>query len=637
MLIAEVIRIDEAGGALARPAGRNDDHDLEIVLLARERHGSRHSAPGVGERVLVRLENTDKTPVPGRILARVPNRPQNFVGVIAHRVGRGTWVQDCAPSGKNSFSRLRGNSADGLKNGDIVLVEGDGKGKEVSVQERIGHLADPAVIPTLVAARHELALSFGSEAKEEAAIAAAPSMEGREDLTNVPFVTIDGEDAKDFDDAVAATPNSDGGWRISVAIADVAHYVRQGSALDLEARERGNSTYLPGRVLPMLPEPLSNGWCSLVPGEPRGTVVAEIDIDSRGQLIDAKFRRALIRSRARLTYESVQAMADGKSGSSNEVENVLEPLYAAYQLLSAVREERGALEIELREHCASLDENGEVQKIVSTPRLDSHRLIEEFMILANVAAAQHLTKTGSPLLYRVHDEPRTVKENKLRSTLKALKIPSLRKGTLTTRDLNDILVQAKGSGAIDAIQLAVLRAQSQAEYSPHNVGHFGLALSCYAHFTSPIRRYADLVIHRNLLRSLDLEGGDAESTEDLEALGHHLSETERRSSNAEREVHQRYTCRLFEKEGRGPLDARIISVESFGMFVRVEGTDTEGLLHVSQLDGDFYVLNRNRQILQGERYGKTYGLGESIRVRIDDVDLVKGRISFFQDHEDQNE
>jgi ribonuclease R len=386
------------------------------------------------------------------------------------------------------------------------------------------------------------------DACEAQANAAKPVTLGkRTDLRDLPLVTIDGSDARDFDDAVFAEADGDaknpGGYRILVAIADVAHYVRPGDALDTEARKRGNSVYFPDRVVPMLPEALSNGLCSLRPDEDRACLAVEMVIDARGQKVKHRFMRGLMRSSARLTYEQVQAAADG--GEAGIVpEGIIEPLYGAYRLLLAARNERGALDLDLPERKVVLGDDGKVASIEPRERLDSHRLIEEFMVLANVAAAETLEAKRRPCMYRIHESPDPEKVEALKEYLQGLDLPFGTSGVIRPKTFNELLAKVRGGIHETIVNELVLRSQSQAVYSPDNIGHFGLGLRRYAHFTSPIRRYSDLLVHRALIdaHGFGKDGLGEIEMESFNETAEHISMTERRAAAAERSAISRYVA-----------------------------------------------------------------------------------------------
>jgi ribonuclease R len=445
-------------------------------------------------------------------------------------------------------------------------------------------------------------------------------------LRDIPLVTIDGEDARDFDDAVFAVPEGSG-FRLLVAIADVAHYVRPDSALDRSARTRGNSCYFPDRVVPMLPEALSNGWCSLRPGEDRGCLYAEMRIDAAGHKTAHRFGRGLMRSAARLTYEQVQAAHEAGDGDPTLP---LPALYAAFRALLAARDARGTLDLDLPERRVVLDEAGRVTSVAPRPRLDSHRLIEEFMVLANVSAAEELERLHQPCVYRVHAPPSEEKLEALRGFLRSLDITLAAGNQLHPRDLDRVLKQVAGSESAPLINEVMLRSQSQAAYAVENIGHFGLALARYAHFTSPIRRYADLLVHRALIRGLHLgEGGLAEA--EVPALAdwaEHITATERRAALAERDAIDRYLAAFMADKVGSVFAARISGVTRFGLFVTVGASGASGLVPVTSLHDDFWFYDEATQTLSGRRTRFTYHLTQEVEVLLAEASPVTGGLVF---------
>lgn len=629
VVVAEVVRVTRDGDLVAKPSVPSASGPAEIMLsrAATRRRTGRH-ADGVGDRVLVRLDTMHGSSDSGHIVARLPKRRETFVGVIVPDVSGGLRVENCAAK-PDTTHRIQASKTVGV--GDVVhCASPHGAGGQARVLERIGTLDDPRCIPAMVAARYEIPTRFDADAEQEAAAGGPPTDHGRTNLTGLPFVTIDGDDARDFDDAVAAAAGPDGGFRIHVAVADVAHYVRPDGALDRAAQVRGNSVYFPGHVLPMLPASLSNGWCSLVPHRERAAIVTALDIGPRGELVRAGFARALIRSRARLTYEVLDEAARLDASISGIDRADVAALYGAYRVLRAARNRRGALDLSSDEHRITLDPvTGEPDSIAAVRHLDSHRLIEEFMVLANAAVARHLARHEVPFLYRVHGQPRSARLRSLQDDLRAL---TGRWRTMTgranTRRFNDVLEGARGSQYEEAVHLAVLRAQTQAEYSPENIGHFGLGLQCYTHFTSPIRRYSDLSVHRSLLATLGPERHAIASEDELWALGRDLSSAERRAVAAEREACQRYASRFLQRMSTVSMQGRIVSVERFGAFVRLGENGIEGLLPMSGLGEGYFRFDARARQISSEHTGETFRPGDAITVRLADTDPIRGRVAF---------
>ncbi len=515
VLALEVAEIDADGELLARPAVWRHEAPPPTIYLAPERRG--RPAVGPGDRVLARLRQVGEGIFEARPIRVLGGAPKRLIGVY-QRGERGGRVRPTDRRAKSEFV-LHPVDAGGARPGELVLVEPKEQQprhlglREVRVVERLGDLDETRALSLISIHEHDLPTVFPAAALAEAEAAEAAPAENREDLRDIALVTIDGEDARDFDDAVWAEPDPDannpGGWHLIVAIADVAHYVRPASALDKAAYERGNSAYFPDRVVPMLPEALSNGWCSLNPGEERSCLAAHLWIDANGRLRRHRFLRARMRSAARLTYEQAQAAHDGSRDEAAAVasEPVIQPLYGAFQALTRARQARGTLDLDLPERQVVIGTDGDVAAIRTRRRLDSHRLIEEFMITANVAAATALEAAGEACMYRVHDSPDPQKLEALRQVLDGFGLRLARGQVVSPKFFQRILERVDGHPHAPMVHQLVLRSQSQAAYAPDNMGHFGLALPCYAHFTSPIRRYADLLVHRALIAGLGLGDG----------------------------------------------------------------------------------------------------------------------------------
>ena len=473
---------------------------------------------------------------------------------------------------------------------------------------------------------------------EEVETLAPPSMQGREDLTGVPLLTIDPVDARDHDDAVYAEPdpseNNPGGWVVTVAIADVAHYVRSGSRIDREAQMRGNSVYFPDRVVPMLPERISNDLCSLREGERRPCLAVRMVFDRHGEKRSHKFSRAMMRSVAKLSYQEAQAAIDGNPSAkcTHLMDDVLKPLWAAYETMAAARGRRGPLDLDLPERRIVLDKEGRVADVIVPERLTAHRLIEEMMIQANVAAAETLEQRNRPVVYRAHAEPSKEKLLALAEFLATLnlKLPKKGAGVLKPADFNRILEVARELPVPELVNEIVLRAQSQAEYVIEHYGHFGLNLRRYAHFTSPIRRYADLIVHRSLVEALGLgEGGlTPEDAPKLAEVSRHISETERRAMAAERETVDRLIAAHLKDRVGAEFDARISGVTRSGLFVRLNETGADGFIPASTLGRDYFAHVEAAHALVSTRSGEGYHLGDKVRVKLVEVVPSAGAMRF---------
>jgi len=627
---AMVVRItgtDPDGDAIARPVDWQGDGPPPAIFMAPEPRGRPALAPG--ERVLARLKPIGAGKYEGRTLKRLTDAPGRVLGVFQPAPGGGGRIVPTDRRSKAEWVVPPGEAGD-AKAGEIVLAAPLPSAafglKPARVVERLGNIGDARSVSLIVIHTNDIPVEFPAAALGEADRARGVGPDGRTDLRDIPLVTIDGEDARDFDDAVFAAPEGNG-FRLIVAIADVAHYVRPDSALDRAARTRGNSCYFPDRVVPMLPEALSNGWCSLRPGEDRGCLFAEMRIDAAGRKTQHRFGRGLMRSAARLTYEQVQ---EAHEAGAADPALPLAALYAAFRVLLAARDARGTLDLDLPERRVLLDEAGHVTSVAPRPRLDSHRLIEEFMVLANVAAAEELERLHQPCVYRVHAPPSEEKLENLRSFLHTLGISLAPGNQLHPRDLDRVLKQAAGSEAAPLVNEVMLRSQSQAAYAVENIGHFGLALPRYAHFTSPIRRYADLLVHRALIRGLRLgEGGLAEA--EVPALAdwaEHITATERRAALAERDAIDRYLAAFMADKVGSTFAARISGVTRFGLFVTVAGSGASGLVPVSSLQDDFWFHDEATQALLGRRTRLTYRLAQEVEVRLAEANAVTGGLVF---------
>lgn len=636
--VLEIVRVDDDGHLLAVPRRHDEEQDGEpprIEVIPQATRGG--PAPAVGDRILASLKRQGKNVYEARVIRRLGSGPKKILGLYEEPDGRNGLglVNPTDRKLRQSFD-VRPADKNGTVPGDIVWVEAAGGtlSRRARVLERVGAMSDPRTISLIAIAANDIPVDFPTAATAEAERAHAAPMGQRLDLRDTPLVTIDGEDARDFDDAVFAEPDPThpGGWRLLVAIADVAWYVRHDKPLDRAAYLRGTSVYFPDRVVPMLPEALSNHWCSLVPHQERPVLVAEMWIDAEGHLKRHRFHRAMMRSAARLTYTRVQRAMDGAPDAELVplMDTVVRPLYGAFKILLAAREKRGALDLDLPERQVSMGGNGHIAEIGVRERLDSHKLIEEFMVLANVAAAQALEQRHAPCLYRVHDQPDAAKLEALREFLATLGVslpagPRLRPG-----DLNRVLGAVQGKPVARLVNETVLRSQSQAVYSPDNLGHFGLALARYAHFTSPIRRYPDLVVHRALIAAYGLgEGGlhDADKSRFAE-FGEHLSMCERRAVAAERSAMDRYVAAYMAAHVGATFPGRVTGVTRFGLFATLDGTGADGLVPIRSLGQEFFRHDEGRQVLVGERTGETWGLGDRLRLKLMEADIATGGLLF---------
>ncbi len=667
-MIVQVTGSDPDGDAIARPVDWKTPGPPPMILMAAEARGRPALAPG--ERVLARLRPIGRGRYEGRTIKRISDAPGKVLGVF--RPGpHGQHGGRIVPTDRRARAEWvvpRGEEA-GAEAGEIVLAEPlphAGLGlKPARVIERLGRLGDARSVSLIAIHTHDIPQVFPPEAEAAARAASGVALGTREDLREVPLITIDGEDARDFDDAVYAEPDG-AGFRLIVAIADVAHYVQPDSPLDRTAQERGNSVYFPDRVVPMLPEALSNGWCSLRPNEDRGCLFVEMHVGADGRKTKHRFGRGLMRSAARTTYEQVQAAYDAQSprprphpdplpqagegeesaagdvdakpspaggrglGEGGPPADLLKTLYAAFQALLAARIARGTLDLDLPERKVVLDAHGHVAAVTPRPRLDSHRLIEEFMVLANVAAAEELERRRQPCMYRIHPPPTEEKLDALRSFLHGLDISLPPGNQLHPRDLDRVLRQVAGTDAAPLVNDVMLRSQSQASYSPENIGHFGLGLSRYAHFTSPIRRYADLLVHRALIRGLRL-GADvlteAEAAR-FEAIGEHITATERRAALAERDAIDRYLAAFMAEKTGSIFAARISGVTRSALFVTVADNGANGIVPIGTLPDDYWMHDEREQTLTGRRTRVTFRLAQPVDVLLAEANPVTGSLLF---------
>jgi ribonuclease R len=632
--VIEITDIDADGDLLAKPTEWDEatQGDLPRIDVMPDQKG--HASLAAGDRALAKLRRIDDKTYEAEIIRRL-DAPQNRVLGMVEKISRGFILKPTDRRAKYDFD-LHQADLNGARPGDLCIAEVQPsrglRNKRVRVIEVIGQQNDPKTIS--VVAMHEVGIKpeFTQDVINETKPMTVPDLKGREDLRPIPLVTIDGADARDFDDAVFAEEMDDGTFHLIVAIADVAYYVTFGSALNREALRRGNSTYFPDRVVPMLPEKLSNDLCSLVPHQNRATLAVHMWIDKQGHLQKFKFVRGLMRSEARLTYEQVQAARDGVTDDVTGplMERVINPLYKAYSILWKAREERGALDLDLPERRIVINDKNEMTGVKLRERLDAHKLIEEFMILANVAAAQALEARKTPCVYRVHDRPSPEKLDTVREFIEGFGL-SLPKGqVLKPAQINQLLHKAAELPYSHVISQVVLRCQAQAHYDPENVGHFGLALQRYAHFTSPIRRYADLLVHRGLIRAYDLGPGGLNDEEvvRLEEMAQQISDTERRSMEAERASVDRFTATWLAERTGGEFDGRITGVTRFGLFVTLEGIGADGIIPMRSLPDDFYDHDEKQHALIGRRSRRLYRLGASLRVRLKEADPVTGGMVF---------
>ena len=637
-----VLTVREAGDGdlVGEPMEWQGEADAPRVALILK---SSDPALGAGDRILAKIARAEDpdaagAPYEGRLIRRIGTNPRRVLGIFRKGAEGGRIVP--IDKGADREWRVAPGATAGARDGELVEAESAGPRKmglpAARVIDRLGDPSAPRAVSLIAIHQHGIPDAFPDEAVAEADAAKPATKKGREDLTKLPLVTIDPADARDHDDAVWAQadedPANEGGHVLWVAIADVAHYVRPGSALDREAKRRGNSTYFPDRVVPMLPDTLSGDLCSLHEGVDRAAIAVRMVIDAGGSKLRHDFHRGLMRSAASLTYEEVQAARDGAPNERTGplMERVIDPLYAAYAALRAARGRRQPLELDLPERRIELSEEGEVASVAIKERLDAHRLIEEFMVLANVAAAEELVKRRTPLLFRVHEEPSPEKLDTLRTVAEASGLVLAKGQVLKTAHLNRLLAQAAATEQSELISMTALRAMQQAYYGPEHLGHFGLALRSYAHFTSPIRRYADLVVHRALIRAHGWapdhrkEGLTEDEIECFPETAEHISETERRSMAAERDTTDRYLAAYLSDRVGSTFAGKVSGVQRFGAFVKLDGTGADGLIPVRSLGAEFWQYDADDQTLTGTESRQVIGLGQRVTVKLAEAVPVTG-------------
>ena len=625
---------DAQGDLFAKPLEwQGEGPEPAILVLPR----AADPALGEGDRILARLTEVkgEDYQYEARLIRRIGTNPRKILGVFRKGAEGGRIVP--IDKGVDREWQVLADATHGAKDGELVEAEQAGpKGRlglpKARVTTRLGDPSAPKAVSLIAIHQHGIPDDFPDEAVAEADRQKPAGLKGREDLRDLPLITIDPADARDHDDACWAHPDDDprneGGHVIWVAIADVAHYVTPGSPLDREARRRGNSTYFPDRVVPMLPDRLSGDLCSLHEGVPRACIAVEMRIDASGQKIAHRFVRGLMRSAASLNYAEVQEAQDGAPNDKCAplIETVIAPLYAAYAALTKARAARQPLDLDLPERRIELGEDGRVRSVAFRERLDAHRLIEEFMVLANVAAAEELERKKRPLLYRVHEEPSPEKLDALREVAGSAGLTLAKGQVLKTAHLNRLLADAQNTDHGELINISTLRSMTQAYYNPENFGHFGLALRSYAHFTSPIRRYADLIVHRALIAAhgWGKDGLGPSDIDRLEDTATHISDTERRSMSAERDTTDRYLAAYLSDRVGTELAGRISGIQRFGAFVKLDETGADGLIPIRSMGREFFHFDAKSQTLMGSETGLTIGLGQQVTVRLSEAVPVTG-------------
>jgi ribonuclease R len=645
MTVLDITTRDKDGDLIARPAEWLEDAGVAPAVLIRQSSGDRGKGKtptaGLGDRVLAKIfPNKDRSgpAYTARVVKVIDKHRNAALGVIRMMAEGGARLLPIDRRGEEM--QISAADLGDAKDGDLIeadVLRGDRFGlTRAKVLTVVGSVATEKAISMIAIYSHGIPHIFPQAVLNEADAARPASLSKREDWRNVPLVTIDPADAKDHDDAVYAeldpSPDNPDGVIVTVAIADVSWYVRTGSPLDREALKRGNSVYFPDRVVPMLPERISNDLCSLREGEDRPALAVRMVFSKEGRKASHTFHRVMMKSAAKLSYQQAQAAIDGKPDDKSGplLDPILKPLWHAYAVMKRGRERRQPLELDMPERKIKLKEDGTVDSVVIPERLDAHKLIEEMMIQANVCAAETLEKKKQPLVYRIHDAPSLAKQETLREFLASLGIPMAKGGEMRANSFNGILAKADNTAHQVMVNEMVLRSQSQAVYSPDNIGHFGLNLMKYAHFTSPIRRYADLIVHRALVGSLALgEGGiTPEEEAQLEDIAAEISTFERRAMAAERDTINRLIAHhLAERVGQ-QFEGRISGVTKAGLFVALPTYGADGFVPISTLGTDYFHYDESRQALVGERSSLGYQIGDSVDVKLVEAIPLAGALRF---------
>jgi ribonuclease R len=622
------------GKVIGHPDGfgflKPDDGRPDLFLGPKQMHKALH-----GDIVLARVTGVDrKGREEGSIVEVLERANKKVVGRLF--IEKGVAFLIAENKRINQDILITPDSLKGAKSGQVVvaeIIEQPSKNSEPigRVSEILGNYADPGMEIEIALRKHDLPYEFSSQALDAAKrlpkTVEAKDLKGRKDLRKLPFVTIDGETARDFDDAVYAERHGKN-FKLWVAIADVSHYVKPGEPLDREGYDRGNSVYFPRRVIPMLPEELSNELCSLKPDVDRLTMVCEMEVTAGGVVKGYEFYPGVIHSHARLTYTQVAAVL-ARQEADPAVDKKLVPqiddLYAVYNALLGARQKRGAIDFDSVETRMIFDDNGKIEKIVRVERNDAHRLIEEAMLAANVSASDYLEKNEQPTLFRVHEGPSPEKLEALRTMLKDFGLTLGGGEKPQAKDYAELLRRIKDKPYAGMLQTVMLRSLHQAVYTPENVGHFGLAYDAYAHFTSPIRRYPDLLVHRGIKAVLK---GTRYDAGDLHAVGNHCSETERRADDATRDVEAWLKSYYMQDHVGEEFDGTISGVTNFGLFVTLDDLYVDGLVHISDLGQDYFQFDQQKHMLRGERSGAQYQLAGRVRVKVVRVNLEQAKIDF---------
>ncbi len=645
-----VLRVTDADGDTVWAVPERWEAEGVPVPRLRVRERGKHGALAVGDRILARTEEAGNGLIahPMKKLAR---GEEAVLGVVKEEGGR-LYLHGLEKKERNSFVISERN---GAEPGDLVMAEKSGRGPRIfaKVTQVLGDPFAPRSFSLIAIHKHSIPNVFSEELLQEAERVAKQDLgKGREDLRHIPIVAIDPSDARDHDDAVWAAPDDDpeneGGWKAIVAIADVSFYVRPGSLLDREARKRGNSVYFPDRVVPMLPEILSADVCSLKQGVDRAAMACHLQISDKGEIKGWRFTRAVVRLAANIAYEDAQAAIDAAGEKADVtsspcgmpaeelagvdpvlVDSTLRPLWACWRALNKAREKREPLDLDLPERRIMLDEKGRILSVAPRERLDAHKLIEDYMIAANVAAAKALEARKAPVMYRVHEPPSREKLVALKEYLKTLEVEFALGQVIRPGTFNHVIARVAEAEFREEVMIQVLRTQTQAYYGPQNAGHFGLALGSYAHFTSPIRRYADLVVHRALVESNKLgPGGELPTDAEMAKTGEVISQLERRAMEAERETVDRYVAAYLSAHVGEVMEVRITGVQNFGFFATVDGVGGDGLVPARDLGREYFRYDEAAQKLVGEETGEEFCLGQRLPLRLVEANPVSGALRF---------
>ena len=644
VLVVEIFSIDQHGDLTASPQNwESNEQPPKILMYANDRRNKL----ALGDHALVRLSpNKDKgeTGYVAKVIRKLEKRQSTQVmGVFRSDDENIAVVNPTDKKDRNQYliSKIDWNDA---RDGELVLIQLKSgrqrsrhmKAKSAKVIKSFGSIDDARSISLIAIVSQGIATEFPDDVLAEAKNSEEPVLGDRKDLRHIPLITVDPSDARDHDDAIWAEmdmdPSNEGGCHIIIAIADVVHYVRSGSALDREAAKRGNSTYFPDRVVPMLPENLSNGLCSLHENEDRYTMAVHIWFDKRGKKLRHKFVRALMRSHASLSYEEFQNAHEGNVSKRAEpiLDTVIQPLYQAYDILSKGRDFREPLELSVPEKKIILDDEGHIKEIKERVSIPAHRLVEEFMIQANVAAAEQLESKQMACMYRIHEQPSLEKIENLRTFIESLDYTFSKGQVVKPKIFNNLLSKVKNTPYENVISTIILRTQMQAQYSPENQGHFGLSLTRYAHFTSPIRRYADVLVHRALVKALKL-GKDGISNYDIGNMvntAEHISNTERNSMIAERQSTERYIANYMSNKIDDEFEGKINGVHKAGLFITLNQSGGEGFIPISSLYGDYFHYDKEHHLLEGEHSHIILQLGDPVTVRLKEANPVSGGLIF---------